>query len=120
MSDMIVSSLLDFVEDDELRPGEPEYCGVIRADGTVLQLPNVHTEPTRGFEIDPRAFLEQLEAGAVATWHTHPAADPNLSEEDMNGFRQWPQLLHHIVGIRDGEKTVVTFKVLEGGIVVKV
>lgn len=110
--------LLDFVEETDLAPGQPELCGVILADGDIMQLPNIHEEPVKGFHMDPAAFLEQIEAGAVATWHTHPGRDPNLSEEDMGGFRQWPNLVHHIVGIRDGEPGVHSFRVIEDGVVV--
>lgn len=116
MSDT-ASALLDFVEEDDLRFGEPELCGLVLNDGTVIQLPNIHEEPVKGFHIDPQALLDHLEQ-AVGTWHTHPGRDPNLSEEDMAGFRQWPSLEHHIVGIRDGEHCVHTFKVLEGDVVV--
>jgi hypothetical protein len=35
------------------------------------------------------------------------------------GFRAWPQLTHHIIGMRDGAVTVETFKVIDDGIVVK-
>lgn len=111
-------TLFDFVEDSELAFGQPELCGVILADGTVMQLPNVHEEPEKGFHIDPECFLKEVEAGASATWHTHPGRDPNLSEEDMSGFRSWPDLTHHIVGIRDGAKAIASFKVLDGGVVV--
>lgn len=114
MSD-IASELLDFVE---LEAGQPERCGVILGDGEIVELLNVHAEPEKGFHMDPKAFLEQIDDGAVGTWHTHPGRDPNLSEEDMNGFRQWPRLTHHIIGIRDGQPAVATFKVLDDGIVV--
>jgi proteasome lid subunit RPN8/RPN11 len=113
----ISSKLLEFVEADDLRFGEPEICGVITSSGDVVQLPNVHTEPVKGFHIEPVSFLAFVQAGAVATWHTHPGRDPNLSEEDMQGFSQWPALTHHIVGVRDGEPTVHSFAVVDGIVV---
>lgn len=116
MSD-IASKLIDFVEAEELAYGQPELCGIVTADGDVAQLPNIHADPLRGFHIEPAAFLDALKAGAVATWHTHPGKDPNLSEEDMAGFRQWPQLVHHILGIRDGEPHVHSFRVVDGAVV---
>lgn len=112
------SALLDFVEAEDLNAGADELCGVILADGDVMQLPNIHLEPKAGFHLEPAAFLEQLELGAIGTWHTHPGADANLSQEDMNGFRQWPQLDHYIVGLRDGEPFVEKFAV-KAGIVVR-
>ncbi|WP_037500759.1 hypothetical protein [Sphingomonas jaspsi] len=89
--------------------GQPERCGVITAAGELLEIENIHTDPVKGFHMDPLSFLKAIEDGATATWHTHPAADPNLSEDDRQGFAQWPELTHHIVGIRDGEPTVHSF-----------
>jgi proteasome lid subunit RPN8/RPN11 len=116
MSD-IKSALLEFVEADDLRLEEPELCGLVLTDGTVVQLSNIHPEPQNGFHMDPEQLLARLD-DAVATWHTHPGRDPNLSEEDMSGFRAWPSLTHHIVGIRDGEPTVHSFAVLDDDVVV--
>lgn len=115
MSD-IVSALLDFVEENDLRFGEPELCGLVLKDGTVRQLGNIHEEPVKGFHMDPEHLLEWIDE-AVATWHTHPGRDPNLSEEDMAGFCQWPELSHHIIGIRDGKPCVHTFSVVDGVVV---
>lgn len=109
---LLLSSLRDALE-----LGAAERCGLVLADGTLAEVDNIHPEPARGFEMCPKAFLLVV-ADAVATWHTHPGKDPNLSQEDRNGFRQWPNLIHHIVGIRDGEPAVHSFKVVEGGIVV--
>ena len=75
--------------------------------------------PEVGFHMEPKAFLAGINSGATATWHTHPGKDPNLSEEDMAGFRQWPQLRHYIVGIRDGQPYVQCFAI-ENGILLKV
>lgn len=94
-----------------------ERCGVVLKDGSWLEISNVHPEPEKGFHMDPTSFVAALEAGAVATWHTHPGKDPNLSEEDMIGFRQWPQLKHYIVGIRDGVQTVAAFEIKDGVVV---
>lgn len=104
---------------NELTPGLPERCGLIGSNGEVQEIANIHGQPDRGFHMEPVAFLEGLEKGAVATWHTHPGGDPNLSEEDMRGFQQWPHLKHYIVGIRDGQPCVACFAI-EGGIVMKV
>jgi proteasome lid subunit RPN8/RPN11 len=111
--------LLDFIDLDELAPGEPEMCGVVMDNGCVVALPNIHEDPVKGFRIEPKAFLEHVEQGAVATWHTHPGQDPTLSEEDLEGFRAWPRLIHLIVGVRKGEPAVEAYRVVEGGIVVR-
>jgi proteasome lid subunit RPN8/RPN11 len=111
-----LAEALDF--DIALKFGAEERCGVIAADGSIMEVPNIHEEPVKGFHMEPTCFLVAVEAGAVATWHTHPGRDPNLSEEDMAGFRAWPQLEHHIIGIRDGEPTVHSFRVIDDGVVV--
>lgn len=104
---------------DALAPGLPERCGLIGARGGFIEIDNIHEQPEIGFHMEPVAFIEAIEKGAGATWHTHPGKDPNLSEEDMNGFRQWPNLIHYIVGIRDGEPCVACFG-MENDILMKV
>lgn len=89
--------------------GTPERCGIIKKDGAVLELPNVHEEPTKGFRMGVNDILEHF-GDAEATWHTHPGMDPNLSEDDFAGFSNWPDLTHYIVGVRDGEPKVVGYK----------
>lgn len=115
MTDTTASTLLEFAE---LKFGQPERCGVITAAGEVREIPNVHAEPEKGFHMDPTCFLSAIQEGAIGTWHTHPGRDPNLSEEDMVGFQAWPKLEHHIIGVRDGQPTVHSFKVLPDGVVV--
>lgn len=100
--------------------GEPERCGIVRPDGSMHELANISGEPLCGFIMDPATFLAEIESGAVETWHTHPGRDPALSEEDAVGFIAWPQLTHHIIGIREGRPHVTSYKVIEGSIVVKV
>lgn len=116
MSD-IKSKLLDRLT-NALTPGAPERCGLIGARGGFIEIENVHAQPEAGFHMEPGAFLAAIKKGARATWHTHPGKDPNLSEEDMAGFRQWPGLKHYIVGVRDGEPCVVCFEI-KNDIVVK-
>jgi len=78
--------------------GTAELCGVVTKRGAIVELENIHETPDLGFHIEPKAFLE----------------DPNLSEEDMAGFLQWPELKHYIVGIRDGAPAVQAFIVADG------
>jgi proteasome lid subunit RPN8/RPN11 len=112
----IASKLLSNLS-DALAPGAPERCGLIGPRGGFIEVDNLHETPELGFHMDPSAFLSAVKSGAVATWHTHPGKDPNLSEEDMRGFKQWPQLKHYVVGIRDGEPTVVAFEVRDNIVV---
>jgi proteasome lid subunit RPN8/RPN11 len=111
MTDIASQLLAEFPE--ALDCGAEERCGVVRPDGTIWQIANIHPQPKQGFVMEPKSFLDEVEAGAAETWHTHPGQDPNLSEEDMAGFMQWPDLVHHIVGIRDGKPTIASFKVVD-------
>lgn len=118
MSD-IISKLAEAIDFDvALKFGAGERCGVILTNGDIVEIPNIHQEPVKGFHMEPVCFLAAVTDGAIGTWHTHPGRDPNLSEEDMKGFRAWPQLTHHIVGIRDGAPASHSFKVIEDGVVV--
>lgn len=74
-----------------------ERCGLILEGGAAIQLPNIHSNPERGFMLDGRAMIEQG-SKLIGTWHTHPGATSRLSQEDDHGFRQWPKLTHWIVG----------------------
>lgn len=102
---------------DALEHGAAERCGVITADGQVIEIQNIHENPVVGFHMEPGAFIQAVEAGAIATWHTHPGRDPNLSQEDFEGFHAWPNLVHHIIGIRDGEPAVHSFRFEDGALV---
>lgn len=97
-----------------------ERCGVITAEGEVVELANVHDTPKDGFRVAPADALIWL-AGekAVSTWHTHPGGDPNLSEQDYAGFLQWPDLTHWIVGLRDGEPLALEYAVDNGLVLAK-
>lgn len=109
----IKSKLLSHLS-EALVPGMSERCGLLGARGGFIEIDNIHDRPDIGFHMDPAAFLAAVEKGATATWHTHPGKDPNLSEEDMEGFKQWPSLRHYIVGIRDGEPFVACFAIVDG------
>lgn len=98
--------------------GTPERCGIVTLDGEIVELSNVHEKPEIGFRMSASEILTHF-SDAAATWHTHPGADPNLSEEDYAGFSQWPQLEHHIAGIRDGEVCVVTYAFVDNALVMK-
>lgn len=108
----IKSALLTLLE-----PGEElERCGLVMKTGEVLELHNISEDPKTSFRMDPKALIKHAD-DAVATWHTHPDSDPNLSERDYAGFLNWPSLEHYIVGWRQGAVTVVGYKV-EHGLVV--
>jgi len=82
----------------KLKPTDTEErCGLILKDGTVFQTPNRHDDPTIGFRI-PGWEMVQHEDQLLGTWHTHPGGTSVLSQEDYNGFLNWPQLTHFVVG----------------------
>lgn len=89
-----------------------ERCGIVLSDGEVIEFENRHAEPEKGYCISA-ADHGQYEDVLVATWHTHPAQTANLSQEDYNGFLQWPHLRHYIIGI-DG---VRIFVVVDGMVI---
>lgn len=96
-----------------------ERCGLILRDGTIVEIENIHTEPQRGYRMNPEAVLPFITVNAVkGTWHTHPGSDPNLSQEDYAGFLQWPELTHIIVGEIGGEPVADVY-VVDRGLVVK-
>lgn len=103
-----------------LQPGDKnERCGLLLRDGTIVDIENIAEDPTIGFKMHPAQLVAFIDTGeVVATWHTHPDTDPNLSGEDYAAFHAWPDLCHKIVGRRDGKVIVTTFKV-ENGLVVE-
>ena len=101
--------------------GTPERCGLVLKTGRIVEVSNVAQDPVTGFKMNPVEvlnFLKKKRAFPVATWHTHPGLDPNLSELDYAGFTQWPEWDHYIVGVRNGKTTVARFKVIDRGIVI--
>lgn len=79
-----------------------ERCGFIMP-STLVEVANVHLNPTEGFDISADDIVRWGNE-CVATWHTHPGATSNLSEDDYSCFvKQWPELHHFIVG-SDGVK----------------
>lgn len=89
-----------------------ERCGLVLISGEILELKNIHPEPSLGFEIDPEAIISYL-AEMKATWHTHPKANSILSGEDHLCFSTWPDLDHYIIG-KDG---VRMYTVEEGAVI---
>lgn len=94
-----------------------ERCGFVTKRGRIIECVNSAENPEEGFRIDPKVVLQNLDK-VVATWHTHPKTDPNLSGEDFRCFLSWPNLDHYIIGRRDGEVIVLKF-VVDDGIVIQ-
>jgi proteasome lid subunit RPN8/RPN11 len=87
-----------------------ERCGLVTDEGELIELDNGHDQPELGYVMNARQVLTAMDDYIITgTWHTHPDDDPNLSQEDYAGFSLWPDLIHYIVGMRDGAKTVASF-----------
>ncbi len=86
-------------------PSGPERVGFILDSGEIVEVENVSVTSEEGFEVSAENLI-RFEAGAVATWHTHPGESSNLSLDDYLGFLNWPDLRHYIVG-SDGTKAFV-------------
>ena len=74
-----------------------ERVGLILDDGEVVELENKASEPEENFLVSPLDLIKYSEK-AVASWHTHPNDDNNLSSQDYLGFVSWPHLTHYIIG----------------------
>ncbi len=92
---------------DKLTEG-PERVGFILANGDVVEVENVCSEPMNGFEVSGEDLIKHQDA--IGSWHTHPGQNSNLSTNDWYGFRSWSEWTHFIVGT-DG---VQSYRVDEG------
>lgn len=77
-----------------------ERCGFILKDGTAVELPNIHPEPSRYFKIDQGEIDKQLD-NIEAFWHSHPDNNINLSLADYFAFNQYPDHRHRIYNSDD-------------------
>lgn len=90
----------------------PERVGFIMPDGDIVEVDNQHPQPDNGFDVSIDD-LEKYADTAVATWHTHPGGEANLSLDDHEGFMNYTTLDHYIVG-SDGLRR---YRVVRGQIV---
>lgn len=95
-----------------------ERCGLVLTDGSIVEIENIAEEPTLGYDMNPEGVLPFLQNNMIAeTWHTHPQGDPNLSGEDYRGFLAYPDLVHNIIGTRDGKVVTTRWRVQDGLVV---
>ena len=73
-----------------------ERVGLLLASGEVVELPNHSNTPEKSFML-ARQDIKPYDGQAVATWHTHPENNVNLSALDYLAFLQLPNLTHYIV-----------------------
>lgn len=78
-----------------------ERCGFIDFDNKAIEVSNVSPEPEQGYMMRGEDVITFTETHRCwATWHTHPGRDytANLSVDDYECFKAWPNLIHFIVG----------------------
>lgn len=81
-----------------LNNNETERVGLVLKSGEIIEMQNHCADPSNGFETDGLDFLK-YDGDILATWHTHPNANSNLSQGDKQSFLNWPDLDHYIVGM---------------------
>jgi len=91
-----------------------ERGGFITADGSVIEVENVHPNKDDYFMFSCEDLDKLEDDNVVATFHTHPNKSANLSKEDYDAFVNWEKLLHFIVG----KDKISCYKVSERGTVV--
>ena len=77
-----------------------ERCGFILKDGTLVEVPNIHQEPSNFFTIDSeeiKKHLDQIEC----FWHSHLDDNLNLSLDDYLSFLAYPDQRHRIYNSKD-------------------
>lgn len=75
-----------------------ERVGFILADLSLVEVANTAENPKDAFVVS----IDDLEAYAdiaVGTWHTHPRTSSVASGEDYVNFRNWPGLVHYVIGL---------------------
>ena len=81
---------------------------------SIVKLENISKNPNNDFELSEEN-LELLNSENVyGTFHTHPGRDANLSISDYLTFKNYPRLIHYIIG-KNGIKC---YKV-QGGILIE-
>lgn len=83
-----------------------ERVGFILPRNKIVEVENVSDHPQKGFDVKDEDILKYGDK-AIATWHTHPNADNNLSTLDMENFLCWNNLEHYIIGNNGVRKYVV-------------
>lgn len=91
----------------------PERVGFILKSGEIVEVENVCSNADEGFEVSGEDLV-RYDGQVLASWHTHPGQDSNLSTNDWYGFRNYSEWLHLIIGT-DG---VTAYRVKQGRVLV--
>jgi proteasome lid subunit RPN8/RPN11 len=86
--------------------GTLERVGFVMSDGSIVECKNISEAPEASFEVDAAEMMLYAD-DAVATWHTHPDTDNNLSVNDYEMFLSWDNLDHYVIGTNGVRKYVV-------------
>jgi proteasome lid subunit RPN8/RPN11 len=121
----IPRALLDEITEHARAEAPNECCGLVgAADGVVTSVHrarNVKASPL-AFEIHGREairIIDEIEEGGgelVAMYHSHTRTEPYPSQTDRNFAVNWPGLEWLIVGLADGEATVRSYLLEDGGV----
>ncbi|WP_375263924.1 hypothetical protein [Palleronia sp.] len=93
--------------------GLHERVGFILESGEIVECKNISPDPENAFEVAPEETIRYAD-DAVATWHTHPGGDNNLSANDYEMFLAWPGFSHFIVG----ENGVQEYIIADGDVLI--
>lgn len=77
-----------------------EVCGFIMKDGSIIQVPNLHHDPKRGFLMASQCLETLNPYGIQAIWHSHPKGSLKPSKADIESIRVgaiWPEWEYWIV-----------------------
>lgn len=86
--------------------GTAERVGFILPGGVIVECKNISPKPEVSFEVSGEDLIRYADS-AVATWHTHPDTDNNLSVDDYEMFLAWHTLEHFIVGTNGTRRYVI-------------
>lgn len=73
-----------------------EACGFIMRDGSIIEIPNIASDPITSFQMDRRHLIEKVvgrEDDIMAIWHTHPKGSRVPSYTDLKAISMgaiWP------------------------------
>lgn len=77
-----------------------ERCGFILKNGTQIEVPNIHLDPQKHFQIADED-IEKYLPDVAYFWHSHPSNVLNLSLSDYFCFLTYPEHRHRIYGEND-------------------